>query len=727
MTPTRRPSPSDLTAARNFLSHQIVLCEEGWRDGFDAEVLIEALYDLKGELHPDAIVEWVHSIYDVVLDDLRLRRAIERLRSTGVVRAGETGGYALTEDARKQAFRERRAAADRNRELQQKLEDAARHHCPDVDTKSLWDAIHSHFLTPLVAELGARTIGFLLGESPTDVAQCAFLKDFLKVFPKDQWAGIQAALDQFFDFRDPRVTGLVYEGITRRYLVEAASLTHAQLDALQRVVGEQARFTGLCDTNVVLAALGMQDEPVNEVVANLLGLPAEVGDRLGLELFVLPDTVMETRKAIAAAKAQLERKKAGSNEPLNSLAQACERTVAGPDGPSTEDDFFDGPADTLLSKLGELGIHVYPEDASGLATDPEVLALLEEWQAGAGPRGASTHDDPAKRRRDIHDVTLLALARRKRVPGSNVANAQWWVITFDTRLRRFDAARTEKYDVPTAIPPDLLSLVVTFWTARSEKLEQAVLSTVRPPFVDLLALDALYTSTKIRDKIETNEADAQTVKQMLSQALGTRMKAGDSEEGRPGERLPGATVAAWVSAHARLYRRAKTAEAERDAAVHKMLDMQEELDRTRAGLLALSAARAAEQQQEEHARRTSQETTAHKRMRRRFYGLRVPLTTLATSAVTGTIGLGAGEVVELHPLALWAGGSVAWSYLTLRALRQQALSNPAVRGRWPWNSPSLTAVLNGLHFVGKDLLETVLKRFWTSKPPRSGQDEPSSD
>ncbi|HEX2040936.1 MAG TPA: hypothetical protein VHF47_14525 [Acidimicrobiales bacterium] len=729
-------SSADFTTALTVLSHQAVLSELGWRDAFDRQAVVDALYGLGGEVVESKIAARILSIYHVEVDQFRVHKALRGLEGEGIVRRGGGGRYRLTEEAREQATAERRDAEERLRGARSKFDAAARQHCPEIPADDLWNAFLHLFLARLVEALGAKTINFLLGGA-VDVAGCAFLKDLLSAFPAGSRPGIEAALVRFLDPGDEHVTSLVFDSLTRRYLVEAANLAPAQLDLLLRVLEQRPVFRVFCDTNLVLAALGMQDPLKNEVASSLLRLRSRLVGRVELQLFILPVTITETLKAMAAAKGQLKRKEAGSDEQLSSLAKAAVQAVTRPGGPRTTDAFFDGPATTLLQRLRDLGIELYNEDTTSLTADPEVIRIVQEWEDRPDGRNGLADDDSAKLLRDQHDATLLVFTRRKRPPAPTVATAGWWTGTFDSALLRYDAARTEQYDLVVAVSPSTLVRLLGFWAPRSDELEKALVSSVRQLFPQLLHMDPLGTSTEILDAIEEYEAadgtPTSTLALVSQRVLDAHMREDDAEGPATAERLPDTVVEALTDARSRLSEQVEALTRALQQSERERRQLKDQLAVVVASA-ALTAATAERNRQAAEAAEVAQAQAAaalaavvaaeQGRQGRWFYRVTVPVTTLATSALTGAGALVADAVVEPHPAALVGTGAVGWSYVTLYILQQKALANPGVHGRF-WESQLLTRVLGGLRFVGKELVQPLLKKMWDPSKASKPADPPS--
>jgi hypothetical protein len=157
-----------------------------------------------------------------------------------------------------------------------------------------------------------------------------------------------------------------------------------------------------------------------------------------------------------------------------------------------------------------------------------------------------------------HDMVLWHFVKDKRpVYVESPVEAQYWIVTVDYRFLGFDAFKRKKEDgsVPVCIHPSALTQMLQFWVPRSEKLEEAILSSLRLPFLfhsfdseaERITISILKTLSRF-DDIKDLPVDT-VANLLLSESLRNRMH-GASEEAQQIELVK----EALIKEHAKLAR-----------------------------------------------------------------------------------------------------------------------------------------------------------------------------
>ena len=412
--------------------------------------------------------------------------------------------------------------------------------CPELDQQVTWDKFNDKLLAPLIQELGARTYNFILGQT-LEIQPHKLMTEFLADYDDACRERLRRVI---VDFLDPTVTEVhayVLRKLTTFFLVRAVSLPDEAVQALNTTMGSPPRFKVLLDTNFLFSCLGLHDDPSNDAANALISLANESSAAINLKFYVIRDTLGEAKQALLRAQDYLTNlhlrgslAAAATSGVLSGLAAhyAQESSKAG--GPTSASSFFAPYVDNLLQVARSKGIEIYQLD-----TDPyhvrqdvvdDIAQQLDIETKRADRSRAKSYEQVA------HDMTLWHVAKdlRPQWVESPLA-ASVWIATVDYRFLGFDAFKS-RGQIPICVHPTTLVQLFQFWVPHDARLDEALVSTLRLPFLFLeFDIDVERAIVRILAALArfegSPELSVETITHMLmNEALRDRMSTARTEQ-----------------------------------------------------------------------------------------------------------------------------------------------------------------------------------------------------
>lgn len=454
-------------------------------------------------------------------DDLAsLHRAINELVKSGdVIR--QDNQLHLGESVRQRLVE----AETRHQQLSSRIEqhyERLRVRLSDAADCPTWPEFSVNILTPLISELGAQTVELMNGR-PAAGSQ-PVLERYIQAHATE---GTRRALREmgtrFFDPDSSDVRTYIYSNLQAYYFTAAQSLDKAALRQLTDT--RRPAFKLLIDTNALFSILELHHNPANEATRYLLDLRSRVSEYADVEFFALSETIVEARAALDAA-----REACGSAVRTSAQAQAMSEEAHASglidryqeiarDSPITAATYFEEKSRYIELSCEALGIKLIEENQSSLTDSADFRARVNDWLTWQEGRR-----HPRSRGSVRHDILCLSYVRAARRPPtvSVVADATWWFLTVDLRLKRFEKANIAGNRLlPCSISPGELTQVLQFWSARPEELDQALVVSLRLPFAfyDYDNDEAQKTSLEILSELNkfegADEMSAEATRRIL--------------------------------------------------------------------------------------------------------------------------------------------------------------------------------------------------------------------
>ena len=296
----------------------------------------------------------------------------------------------------------------------------------------------------------------------------------------------------------------VLRRLNAQYAVDAAALPHDALERLGHLGRRTGRIDVFLDTNFLFSVLDLHENPGDDLAHDLLSLVHELKGRVDLNLYVLPDTVTETRMVLQATIADLEGfrgqpnlARAAQHTNVSGLARRYFEATARSSKELTAEAFFDPYESNLVAVLRSKSVELHNTDLSSLRVAQEVVDDLhdeQERQEWYRPRGAKPYNS------NLHDMVLWHFTKsRRRAIVESPLDATAWVVTLDYGLIKFDQRKGQgEPGPPICLHPSSLIQLFQFWVPSSTRLDEALVGSVRQP---LLFLTFDYQSEQITARI----------------------------------------------------------------------------------------------------------------------------------------------------------------------------------------------------------------------------------
>lgn len=471
------------------LVHLIELNRSGWWDKVVQRLALAAVWWSDHPPSADEIRKTLSREFKLALSDDKLRAALSALEKQDLLVALPERKYRIP-DAQRLVF-------ERDIEAAEKVEvDAraffcklARELCASLDANSVWSAFQTELLTPLIKEVGASAYHLITGES-LRVDQ-NLVDHFLKGFKREFHSGLRELVTRFLDPKKDEVRAHISRMLHARFCVEAGGLPEDAIQKLNATVGKQAQFRVFVDTNFLFSLLELHENPSNAAARELLDLISQLKSNPKVKLYIVLRTVEEAKTSIASAKHRLSGIPAGGNFTQAALSAKftgmvekflSERLRRG--GKLTVEDWFDPYLNDFVAVTRGKGVEFFNEslDSYSIRQDviDDILYVLETEKK---------RFDESKRKsypKVAHDMILWHFVRDRRPAYiESPIDARDWILTVDFRLIGFDEykQRQSTSTIPLCLHPSSLIQLLQFWVPRTKEFEEAMLGSLRLPFL----------------------------------------------------------------------------------------------------------------------------------------------------------------------------------------------------------------------------------------------------
>jgi hypothetical protein len=361
--------------------------------------------------------------------------------------------------------------------------------CPGVNLEEAWRSFNEDLLMPLVQEVGARTYELISG-SKLHLDKLLRFPEYLQRYPHESKPAVRNAIVAFLDPADSNVRSYILRHLNAYFLAEAGNLGKETLDSLAKVAEKPPAFNIFLDTNFLFSILGLHDNPSNEAAKSLMQLLAKLPRNVKTQLYVLRPTLEEARGVLGGQRDILTRiistpniAEAAAGFELSGIAQKFLEAGQKAGHPVNASDYFDPYINNLIRVLRSKRIELFNQDVDSYRQKQEVIdSLLDQLDFEKRKHG----DKGRTYEQLLHDVVLWYFIRDKRPPQvESPLDATYWVVTVDYHFLGFDAFRRRDFakKVPICVHPTAVIQMLQFWLPRTEEFEQAVLGSLRWPFL----------------------------------------------------------------------------------------------------------------------------------------------------------------------------------------------------------------------------------------------------
>jgi hypothetical protein len=471
------------------LVHHVELNKAGWWDRGVQHLVRGVLWLSGGPLTPEGIVNELGERFYVKGDPSRVRKQVEELRKAGTLIALPDGRLKLSERSLREMDTEIQAASDAERKAKARFAEVLADCCPTLVVDEEWKSFNERLLLPLVREIGAHAYELISGTSVALESTVRF-PEFLGSYPPEHRQPVRNAILTFLDPKDINTRSYVLRHLNAYFFVEAGNLEARIVDDLARLVERPPSFKIFVDTNFLFSFLALHENPSNEAARSLMELTQQLIGKVSCKFYVSPLTLDETKRVVGAHRDFLQ----GLRVTPNLGSAALEAGLSGvvrkfvefsinAGQPVNADDYFAPYLTGLIATLRANNVEFFNEPMEAYGTKQEVVDDI----LGCLEHEKGRYKDKAKTYQQIeHDVILWHFVAEKRpVRVESPVEAVYWVATVDYHFLGFDLfkRRNSEAQVPVCLHPTGLIQMLQFWLPRTPQFEEAVLGSLRWPFL----------------------------------------------------------------------------------------------------------------------------------------------------------------------------------------------------------------------------------------------------
>lgn len=466
----------------------IELNKAGWWDKAVQRLVLAAIWLENGPPDVIAIQKSLNSTFKLSLSTAKLTTILEALQSSQLLIILPQKTYRIPQEKRAAFEREIAESEQAENEAEKSFRELILKLDEGLDSQTVWADFENKFLGPLIKQVGANAYRLVVGEKMT--ADKALVDDFLKPFPKDLHNKLRELVADFLDPKKPEVCGHISRMLHARFCVEASGLSESVLQKLNVSVGKQVQFYIFIDTNFLFSILELHENPSNIAAQELLELFARLNGNPRIKLFITPDTIEEAKASISFTKELLKDLPSGGNFTNAALRGGfsgmatrffVERNKRS--GNLSASDWLDPYLNDFLTISRSKGVELFNEKLDNYSNRQDVIDDINEilkHQEGLPENKRKTY---AKVK---HDMVLWHFVDDKRAAYvESPIDATYWILTVDFRFISFDdhKKRNSQPKVPLCIHPTSLIQLLQFWVPRTKEFEEAMLGSLRLPFL----------------------------------------------------------------------------------------------------------------------------------------------------------------------------------------------------------------------------------------------------
>ena len=535
MDPTHKLLPTELAA----IVHHVELNRSGWWDKAMHRLILASVW--LDDNNPTIV-----DVQTILKKEFRLSINIEKIKSVLVTLEAQNFLVRLPEDRfripdEKRSFFEGEieSAENSGRDAKAYFCDLARDLCKDLSPDDVWSKFETFFLAPLIRETGANAYKLIVGEEMT--VNKDLVHQFQNKFGQTNKTQLFDLVSKFLDPTNEAVRSYISRMLHATFCVAASGLPDTVITKLIASTGQQIRFRIFVDTNCLFSILALHDNPSNAAATELKEIIDSLNSNLKIDLYVTPRTIDEAKRSILAAKERL----AGFPTGTNFTKPASHAGFSGLDakfmdarakksGKLSPEDWFDPYLNDFVLLAQNKGVKLFNEKLDNYSVRQDVIddiSIISETEKSRTPRGKSYE-------MIRHDVILWHFVNDNRPSYvESPIDARDWILTLDFRLIGFDGRKREaqRPRVPICVHPTSLIQLLQFWVPRTKEFEEAILGSMRLPFLfQEFDVKAEHTSLRILKSMGRFEGSEQISEEtisrvMLNEGLRARLDSGENE------------------------------------------------------------------------------------------------------------------------------------------------------------------------------------------------------
>ncbi|MGI8733018.1 MAG: hypothetical protein ACR2LM_06925 [Pyrinomonadaceae bacterium] len=525
--------PHELTS----LIHHVHLNEAGWWERGIRQLIVSIVW-LSGSLLPEAISRILKEQYAIKLSSAAIDEHLRILTSAGTLVVMPTYALKIGESELKQLQIRLKEAEAEDIEVKRIFEHLLKTHCPELVFENTWNAFNENLLLPLIREMGAKTFELISGTRHR-IEETATFSSFLEKFSSDIQDSMRITVVEFLNPQHLPVRSYVLKNLNTYFFLEAGNMSQEAIEALRKITETGHVLKLFLDTNIIFSILGFHNNPSNEAVQSLLRVVKQLSEKVGIQFYVLPITVGETKRSLDLKKLDLASVKLSTNiasvaaelEELSGASRKFAEASLKAGRALTTEEYFGPFLNNLLAILRAHNVELYNDPRLGsYSTRQDIvddILLTENFEQRKYGNRAKGYD------KIEHDIILWHfVGDLRRTPLEAPFEAEQWIVTIDYRLLGFDEYKQGQgtFRMPVCLHPSGLVQMLQFWVPRSAEFEKALITGFQLPFLFReFDLDAEKVTIKILQTMARYE-DIESVPRetigniILNQALRERIK-----------------------------------------------------------------------------------------------------------------------------------------------------------------------------------------------------------
>lgn len=472
------------------LVHHVELNRAGWSDKTLNRLVLATVWLAGENLDETQICRNMQNIFSLTVGNEKLASAIESLKAEDSLIEVSSGVYRIPDRARSELEREIGEAEDAETKARKYFHFLVTQSCPDLDASHVWNAFEHKFLVPMMRDIGANTYRLIAGE--VQIVDEKHVERILTEFGQEHRSALKAVVASFLDPKKKEVRDYITRTLHAYFCVEASGISESVVEKLKTTTAQPLRFRLFVDTNFLFSLLGLHENPSNASADELKDLLATLRSNPQVDLYVIPKTIEEAKRTIAAVKDQVSGVAKSRNFTGAALRTGMSSGLIGrffaerqqQSGLLTADDWFDPYLNNFVPLAQAAGVELYNENLDHYGSRQDVVDDIDrvmEHEKNKFPKERrKTYEKVA------HDIILWhSVKDKRRAYVESPADAKEWILTLDFRLIGFDTfkLRQSESHVPLCLHPASLIQLLQFWVPRTQKFEEAILGGLRLPFL----------------------------------------------------------------------------------------------------------------------------------------------------------------------------------------------------------------------------------------------------
>jgi hypothetical protein len=479
------PLPPEIVS----LIHHVELNKADWWKRGMQSLILGILWIVGKSMTIRQLIEALSKEYAIGLDQAKAQDHLRELCTLGSVVCLPDGTFKVAEQSLREFEADLKECDDLRGRVKAVFEQALAHHCPSLNPEDTWRTFIDRVLLPMIRAMGARTYE-LISRSTVEFERVTPFLDFLDEFPAETRGELRSAIINFLDPRNADVRSFTLGYLNAYFFLEASNLSDDTLRGISQLCVQKPSFKILVDTNFLLSILGLHENPSNEAALALLALIHRLSPYASIQLYAFPLTLDETRNVLSAYRESLKNVRftpalaeVASQTEISGIARKYVQEAAKTARPIRAEDYFDPYIKDLIRILRSKGVEFFDADIEGYRARQDVLDDVVQRLEFEQQR----YGDRAKDYKGLlHDMVLWHFVHDKRpMRVDSPLQCEYWVVTVDFRFLGFDAFKRRRIpgQMPVCMHPSALIQMLQFWSPRTSEFEEAVLGSLRLPFL----------------------------------------------------------------------------------------------------------------------------------------------------------------------------------------------------------------------------------------------------